>query len=49
MQPIHLAIGLVEGMMTAGIINYVKTVRPEILEATSFPGRWTPVFLLRMF
>lgn len=35
MQPIHLAIGLVEGMITAGIINYVKKARPEILEATS--------------
>ncbi len=35
MQPIHLAIGLVEGMITAGIINYVRKARPEILEATS--------------
>ncbi len=33
MQPIHLAIGLVEGIITAGIISYVKNVRPEILEA----------------
>jgi len=33
MQPIHLAIGLMEGIITAGIISYVKTVRPEILEA----------------
>ena len=33
MQPIHLAIGLVEGIVTAGIINYVKNIRPEILEA----------------
>jgi len=36
MQPIHLAIGIVEGIITAGIINYIKKVRPEILEATSF-------------
>ena len=35
MQPIHLAIGLVEGIVTAGFINYVKNARPEILEATS--------------
>lgn len=35
MQPIHLAIGLVEGIATAGIINYVKNARPEILEASS--------------
>ncbi|MBN1364338.1 MAG: energy-coupling factor ABC transporter permease, partial [Syntrophaceae bacterium] len=34
MQPIHLAIGLVEGIITAGIINYVKNARPEILEST---------------
>lgn len=35
MQSIHLAIGLVEGIVTAGIINYVKNARPEILDATS--------------
>jgi cobalt/nickel transport system permease protein len=35
MQPIHLAIGLVEGILTAGIISYVKKARPEILDATS--------------
>ena len=35
MQPIHLAIGLVEGIVTAGILNYVRKARPEILEATS--------------
>jgi cobalt/nickel transport system permease protein len=34
MQPIHLAIGLIEGIITAGIILYVKQVRPEILEAS---------------
>ncbi|HQG65398.1 MAG: energy-coupling factor ABC transporter permease [Smithella sp.] len=34
MQPIHLAIGLIEGMITAGIILYVKQARPEILEAS---------------
>lgn len=36
MQTIHLAIGLVEGIITAGIINYVKKIRPEILDAVSF-------------
>jgi len=35
MQPIHLAIGLVEGVITAGIIHYVKKARPEILEAST--------------
>jgi len=32
MQPIHLAIGVVEGFITAGVINFVKAARPEILE-----------------
>ncbi|PKN66228.1 MAG: cobalamin biosynthesis protein CbiM, partial [Deltaproteobacteria bacterium HGW-Deltaproteobacteria-10] len=32
MQPIHLAIGLVEGFVTAGIISYVQNARPEFLE-----------------
>jgi len=34
MQPIHLAIALVEGIVTAGIISYVKNIRPELLEAS---------------
>ncbi len=33
MLPIHLAIGLVEGFVTAGVIGYVKAARPEILES----------------
>ncbi len=33
MQPIHLAIGIVEGIVTAGVINYVRGARPEILES----------------
>jgi len=32
MQPIHLAIGIVEAFVTAGIVNYVRNARPEILE-----------------
>jgi cobalt/nickel transport system permease protein len=35
MQPIHLAIGVVEGFVTAGVINYVRSVRPEILESVA--------------
>lgn len=31
MQPIHLAIGLVEGFITALVINYVRSERPEII------------------
>lgn len=33
MQPIHLAIGVVEGLVTAGVVVFVWKARPEILEA----------------
>jgi len=32
MQPIHLAIGVVEGLATAGILMFVWQARPELLE-----------------
>jgi cobalt/nickel transport system permease protein len=32
MQPIHLAIGIVEGLVTAAIVVFVCRARPEILE-----------------
>ena len=32
MQPIHLAIGIVEGLVTASVINFVWKARPELLE-----------------
>jgi len=35
MQPIHLVIGMVEGFVTAGVINFVRVARPEILESVS--------------
>ena len=35
MQPIHLAIGIAEGFVTAGVINYVRAVRPEILDGSA--------------
>ena len=35
MQPIHLAIGIVEGLVTAGVIHYVRAVRPEILDGSA--------------
>jgi len=31
MQPIHLAIGLVEGIVTAGVASFIWSVRPEII------------------
>lgn len=33
MQPIHLAIGLVEGLVTAAVLAYVASARPELLES----------------
>jgi cobalt/nickel transport system permease protein len=33
MQPIHLAIGVIEGLVTAGIINHVRSARPELLDS----------------
>ncbi|MDK2942438.1 MAG: cobalt/nickel transport system permease protein [Acetobacterium sp.] len=35
MQPIHLAIGLVEGLVTAGILMFVYNMRPELIEASA--------------
>jgi cobalt/nickel transport system permease protein len=32
MQPIHLAIGLVEGFATAGIVTFLWKMRPEIID-----------------
>lgn len=32
MQPIHLAIAVVEGLVTAAVVIFVKKARPEILE-----------------
>lgn len=33
MQPIHLAIGVVEGLITASVISFVRKARPEILQS----------------
>lgn len=38
MQPIHLAIGIVEGVVTAGIITYIKSTRPEVLADNRYDG-----------
>ena len=44
MQPIHLAIGLIEGFVTAGIINYVRSSGPRFLKALPYPSPWTAGF-----
>ncbi|WP_277058760.1 energy-coupling factor ABC transporter permease [Trichlorobacter lovleyi] len=33
MQPVHLAIGLVEGVVTAAIVSFVYLARPELMHA----------------
>jgi cobalt/nickel transport system permease protein len=33
MQPIHLAIGVIEGVVTAAVLCFVRQMRPEILES----------------
>lgn len=35
MQPIHLGIGIVEGLVTAAVVTFVWKARPEILEKTN--------------
>jgi cobalt/nickel transport system permease protein len=35
MQPIHLGIGLIEGLVTAGFVLFVRKARPEILESVT--------------
>ncbi len=44
MQPIHLAIGVVEGLATAGVLMFVWQARPELLRRAApapSPGRFS--------
>lgn len=47
MQPIHLAIGLVEGLVTAAVVAFVARTRPEALflpsAESASPRGWRPV------
>lgn len=45
MQPIHLAIGIVEGLITASIINFVWQARPELLEKAATGGSFATLYL----
>jgi len=38
MLTIHLAIGVAEGLVTAGVITYVRSARPELLENAALSG-----------
>ena len=42
MQPIHLAIGVVEGLVTAVVVTFVWKARPEIMEMAIVPGAREP-------
>jgi cobalt/nickel transport system permease protein len=37
MQPVHLAIGIVEGLVTAAVVVFVWKARPEILDRAGVP------------
>ncbi|OGQ96285.1 MAG: cobalamin biosynthesis protein CbiM [Deltaproteobacteria bacterium RIFOXYD12_FULL_57_12] len=45
MQPIHLAIGIVEGLVTAGVVSFIWKAQPEILQrvVTTKPFVQVPV------
>ena len=43
MQPIHLAIGVVEGLATAAVVTFVVRVRPDVLAAETEPRPLRPV------
>jgi cobalt/nickel transport system permease protein len=46
MQPIHLGIGVVEGLVTWGVISFVATIRPGVLEPTADSRRtFRPVLI----
>jgi len=42
MQPIHLAIGLVEGLATAAILTFIQKTRPDLLHESSSASEVIP-------
>jgi cobalt/nickel transport system permease protein len=48
MQPIHLAIGVIEGIATTGVILFVWKARPEVLANSVNPGSMGDVKLGRI-
>lgn len=47
MLTIHLAIGVAEGLVTAGVITYVRSARPDLLESAASPGPLQRPFSIR--
>jgi cobalt/nickel transport system permease protein len=47
MLPVQLAIGLVEGLVTAAVILAVRQARPELVDVRARPGSWSlrPIML----
>ncbi len=43
MQPIHLAIGLVEGLVTTAVVTFVWQARPEVLDLADSAGAGRPL------
>lgn len=43
MQPIHLAIGIAEGVVTAAVVSFVYKARPEIMQIAPRPGNSHPL------
>jgi len=39
MQPIHLAIGLVEGIATAAVVMFIYNTQPELITSPMIPGK----------
>lgn len=48
MQPIHLAIGVVEGLATAAVIAFVWKARPELIERTASRRPLGPLAIRRV-
>lgn len=48
MQPIHLAIGVVEGLVTAAVVTFIWKARPEILEKTISGSAYGKIDLRRV-
>ncbi len=43
MQPIHLAIGLVEGLVTTAVVTFIWQARPEVLDLADSVGGGRPL------
>lgn len=46
MQPIHLAIGLVEGFITAAVVAFVQKEKPELLTESPAPAKGILIIML---